>query len=64
MISEALELREKSGRVSHSLCMCVVSHGRVSHSLCMCVVSHGRVSHSLCMCVVSQGYGWLGGGRD
>ena len=27
MISEALEMREEGGRVSHSWCMCVVSHG-------------------------------------
>ena len=27
MISEALELRMKGGQVSHSLCMCVISHG-------------------------------------
>ena len=27
MLSEALELRLKGGRVSHSSCMCVVSHG-------------------------------------
>ena len=26
MISEVLELRVKSGQVSHSLCMCLVSH--------------------------------------
>ena len=27
MISEALELRLEGGRVSHSWCMCVVTHG-------------------------------------
>ena len=27
MISEALEQRVEGGRVSHSWCMCVVSHG-------------------------------------
>ena len=27
MISEALQLRVKSEQVSHSWCMCVVSHG-------------------------------------
>ena len=27
MVSETLELRVEGGRVSHSWCMCVVSHG-------------------------------------
>ena len=27
MISEALEMRAKSGRLSHNWCMCVASHG-------------------------------------
>ena len=27
MISEALELRVEGGQVSHSRCMCIVSHG-------------------------------------
>ena len=36
MISEALELYVECGRVSHSWCMCVVSHGN-------CGLGGGRV---------------------